>query len=334
MRSSRVILVLVASGAILAVGLAAVAWTLGAGSSEAQEGAMHNCPRASKWAISVWSGDDGTDAGQALATCGEGAVNVAYYIDPDTQEWLRWFAGQPELSNLDTLNDMQGVMALGAVGEEAVPFSLQLIPQSVKGDTIAGQRCVFLITVADEGEGGNKGEAVRISATAPGAEVTAVPNPISPGQVGEVTVIPDQASIGKTVTVTIQGERGGLNQTQTITFDVMEGEDTLEAYATEVRDRFIPWLAINYPELEITGDTQWTGTIVSPIWLVVSHYLFFSDEWEMHVSWHVMIAPHDWARIDLRHRFTEERPSHAFEISSLQAQEQPHPVDPEESVWR
>jgi len=73
---------------------------------------MQNCPRASKWAISVWSGDDGTDAGQALATCGEGAVNVAYYIDPETQGWLRWFAGQPELSNLDTLNDMQGVIAL------------------------------------------------------------------------------------------------------------------------------------------------------------------------------------------------------------------------------
>jgi len=31
--------------------------------------------------------------------------------------------------------------------------------------------------------------------------------------------------------------------------------------------------------------------MVSPQWLVVSHYLFFSEEWEMHVEWHIMVAP-------------------------------------------
>lgn len=88
-------------------------WTVEAGASEAQQGVMHNCPQPGKWAISVWHGDDRTDTGQALATCTEGAVAAAYCIDPQTQGWLHWFAGRPELSNLGTLNDMQGVMALG-----------------------------------------------------------------------------------------------------------------------------------------------------------------------------------------------------------------------------
>jgi len=44
------------------------------GPSHAQQGAMHNCPQPGKWAISVWRGDSGTDTGQALATCGVGAV--------------------------------------------------------------------------------------------------------------------------------------------------------------------------------------------------------------------------------------------------------------------
>jgi len=52
----------------------------------------------------------------------------------------------------------------------------------------------------------------------------------------------------------------------------------------------------------------------------------------------VMIPPHDWARIYLRHRFTEVGPSYAFEISSLDAKEEPHTIDLEdafaESVWR
>jgi len=102
--------------AMLALILVALVWAMGVGSSEAQGGAMQSCPQAGRWATSVWSGDDGTDAEQAFATCGEGRVAVAYSIDFDTQTWSRWFAGRPEISNLTALNDMQGVMALGAAG--------------------------------------------------------------------------------------------------------------------------------------------------------------------------------------------------------------------------
>lgn len=89
------------------------------------QGTMHNCPRSGKWAISAWEGADGTDVGQALANCGEGAVAAAYRIDPDTQAWSRYFDGRPEISNLATVDDGQGVLALGdgmsassALGEE------------------------------------------------------------------------------------------------------------------------------------------------------------------------------------------------------------------------
>ena len=39
-------------------------------------------------------------------------------------------------------------------------------------------------------------------------------------------------------------------------------------------------------------------------------------EWEIGVSWHVMIPPHDQARIYLRNRYTEATRSYAFELSS------------------
>jgi serine protease len=81
----------------------------------AQADEMVNCPQSGKWSIAVWSGDDSTDAGQALATCGTGAIAAAYYIDPETQGWLRWFADRPEISNLQSLDDLQGVLALGSV---------------------------------------------------------------------------------------------------------------------------------------------------------------------------------------------------------------------------
>jgi hypothetical protein len=80
---------------------------------------MHSCPQPGKWAIAVWGGSDGTDADEAFATCGEGAVAAAYYVDAQTGAWLRWFAGRPEVSSLSMLNNMQGVIALGTIGPPA-----------------------------------------------------------------------------------------------------------------------------------------------------------------------------------------------------------------------
>ena len=54
----------------------------------------------------------------------------------------------------------------------------------------------------------------------------------------------------------------------------------------------------------------------------------------MGLTWHVMIPPDDWARIYLRRRFHEIRPSHAFEIASLDANDEPQPITPPDSVLR
>jgi Tol biopolymer transport system component len=109
-------LALVSLAGVLVLGLLALAWARGAEPSGAQQDETQNCPLQDRWAISVWSGDDGTGAEQAFGTCGEGAVAVGYSIDSETQAWSRWFAGRPEISNLSTLNDMEGVIALGAAG--------------------------------------------------------------------------------------------------------------------------------------------------------------------------------------------------------------------------
>ncbi len=217
----------------------------------------------------------------------------------------------------------------------AAPFSMQAIPEHM--EAIAGQRCVFLVVVADEGQGNEEGKGVSISATTPGAAVIVNPQAITPGQVAEVTVIPDEASAGSTLTVTVDGERDGLKQTEAVTLVVKEelpGPGPA-IYAARFRDRFIPWLAANHPQLGITSETEWTGTIVRPFSFEVTFYLFFSEDWEMGVTWHVTTPEADWTRIYLRHRTTEVHPSYAFEISHWSdEQEEPHAIEPPESVWR
>jgi hypothetical protein len=224
--------------------------------------------------------------------------------------------------------------------EDNGAFHINVIPETPENIdgadvfklAIPGQRFVFLVTITDEGE--ESGLPVTISGEAPGAEVVVYQGDIFEGEVAEVVVIPAQASVGQIIEVTITGTRGSVTDEKVASFEVAEGEDDRQEYATELLNRFVSWLATDHPELGITEDTVWAGTTVSPIWLVVSHYLFFSEEWELHLEWHVMIPPSDWARIDLRHRFDELAPSYAFEISSVDADSEPVAIEVPETVWR
>lgn len=210
------------------------------------------------------------------------------------------------------------------------PFTISVLPQELKGFSISDQRIHYLVTVDEE----TKEDPVAISATSTGADVVVEQNKIVAGQVAEVIVAPRAENIGKTVEVIIEGKRGSVTDSKTMTFEVIEGEDDRKERAQELLKPFITYLSEAHPEYNITEDTKWTGTMVSPQWLVVSHYLFFSEDWELHLEWHVMIAPDDWVRIDLRHRADELKPSAAFEISSVSLDTTPIPIEVPVEVWR
>ena len=93
--------------------------------------------------------------------------------------------------------------------------------------------------------------------------------------------------------VTIRGYRESLTNVKTLVFEVIEKIDQFRPIAYTMHDMFIPWIEQIHPELGISNETVWTGTIVTPRRLVVSHYLSFSEEWEMHVAWHNTILPHN-----------------------------------------
>jgi len=227
----------------------------------------------------------------------------------------------------------------GCPMSEPATFTMKVVPEQIE-DTIPQQRCVLLVTI-EESDADAPGEPVTITAIGEGATAVVAHGTVTAGEVAEVTVTMLQPQTGGEggwpCSATIHAQRGATSRNVEVPIVLTsEEEDTVGPAAAEMRDRFVPWLAQNRPELGIDETTVWEGTIVKPHWLVVTHYLFFSDEWEMHVSWHVMIAPYDWARIDLRRRFHETLPSLAFEISSV-SDPAPLTVDeiqPEEILWR
>jgi len=216
---------------------------------------------------------------------------------------------------------------------EPNPFSLNVTNRPTSfGEalyTIPNQKCLFLVTL-EENQNSQESKAVTISATAPDCQVTVFPQTITSGKVAEVIVVPNEADVGKNITVTIQGERDGVKKTKTVMFEVIPEEyreETLGPEAVNIRNNFTQWLSTNHPELNITGETSWTGTVVNPRVLVVMHYMFLSEDWEMYVTWHVMIPPYDWAKIYLRQRYNQTAPTYAFEISSIQEHAQPQAIE-------
>ena len=213
------------------------------------------------------------------------------------------------------------------------PFSLNVTNRpSFFGDalyTIPNQKCLFLVTI-EENQPSQGSKAVAISAASTDCQITVFPQTITSAKVAEVMVVPAETDVGKNVTVTIQGERDGFKQTKTVTFEVIDDEGrevTLGPEAVNMRNNFTQWLSTNHPELGITNETAWTGTVVNPRVLVVMHYMFLSEDWEMYVTWHVMIPPYDWTRIYLRHRYNQTAITYAFEISSIQGHAQPQAIE-------
>jgi hypothetical protein len=197
------------------------------------------------------------------------------------------------------------------------------------GRTIGGQRVVYLVMIS-----GPRSEGpVALSAVAGGASVTIEPQPLLPGVVGEITVAPEAVTEDVDLEIAITGSRDGVSRTVQRTLGMSPGEDGLRAEAEAHLAGFATWLATNRPELGIDEVTRWEATPGSWV-LIVDHYLFFSEAWELELSWHVMIPPDDWSRISLRHRWTETKPSLAFEISSVAGGLEPHEIEPPDAVWR
>ena len=236
------------------------------------------------------------------------------------------------------------VFLCGCPGPGPTTFTLKVVPEEIE-DTIPGQSCVLLVTIEEDDPAARTGP-VTITASAQGATAVVEHGTITEGEAAEVSVTmlppedggvePADESEGWSCSVTVRAERGGGYRENDVPITLTsEEEDLLAPAAAEMRDRFIPWLAENQPELGIDETTVWEGTIVKPHWLVVSHYLFFSDEWELHVFWHIMIAPDDWARIELRRRFEEMPPSPAFEIPAVSTEPvSANQIAPEGTLWR
>jgi hypothetical protein len=199
------------------------------------------------------------------------------------------------------------------------PSGVIVLPAQVPVEArvaIPGERVCFLIVISDELAGATW--------TADAFGATILPGGKTGSAVDELCVAPDPTLVETTaqVTITVDVAQGDpLTVERTIT--VWPETDGRANDARPYFERWIAWLATNHPELGITNDTVWQPSFVSTF-LVVSHYAFWSDEWEMVIAWHNMIPPDDWTDVFLRRRGTDQLYTIGFRQDSVSAVSEPH----------
>jgi hypothetical protein len=157
---------------------------------------------------------------------------------------------------------------------------------------------------------------------------------VEPGDIAELTVTAQPESVGGTLVVDLNAKSGRDEATRSLTIEVVDWPDEIRPLAIELRDRFVAYLERENPELGISSETSWTPTITKPQILVVMHYLFFSEEWEMGITWHVTVPEHAWSRMYLRPR-DQMLPTLGLEIPAyLDPESMPVPSEPPAEIDR
>jgi hypothetical protein len=83
---------------------------------------------------------------------------------------------------------------------------------------------------------------------------------------------------------------------------VINWTTSINSEITNIRNHFVNYLEVNTSLQNINHSSDWWFCGTAPQILIVEHYLFRSEFWEMEISRHVMIPPHDWVQVYLRPR--------------------------------
>lgn len=195
-------------------------------------------------------------------------------------------------------------------GEKAQPLVLTRSPEFVNR-IIPGHRPLAIVTAS-----GGTGAAANLVGTSSlsGLSVSFVPESLAPGASAEVWVDVPEVSEDVPFTVTVTAAQGKEQQSLTVSATAVPGVDDIAETATQIAAVFLDRLHAQLPGLPADVSKLVNGTPVAGL-LVVTHYAWFTDAYEIGLAWHIMVAPDDFAELYVRPR-GERAPTHTYRINS------------------
>jgi hypothetical protein len=119
----------------------------------------------------------------------------------------------------------------------------------------------------------------------------------------EIFLQPTEDNVDEEIKVNLLAGTGKLKYKigSTIVYVINWSSQILSEDILNMREQFVNYIEANTTFSKINSSTDWNFFGTVPI-LIVEHYLFKSEFWEMELSRHVMIPPYDWVQIYIRPR--------------------------------
>jgi hypothetical protein len=121
-------------------------------------------------------------------------------------------------------------------------------------------------------------------------------------RVAEITIAPGMSADTGIRTVDIVATHAGDTQTVSLQVEVMIWDGTPDEFVVPKLAQLVSWVNAEHPEF---GGLPNMGSFIYatyPYILIVEHWTFLNDDWEMRMCFHVMIPPYDWSKLWLRRR--------------------------------
>ncbi len=146
-------------------------------------------------------------------------------------------------------------------------------------------------------------------------------------RVFEVWLRPTSGDVGESFVLEVRATSGETSASASVAGDVIIWSVDDNQFPDELLADFLDFIGSNNPEIGLSVDTQWIESwSFKPAWLVVSHWAYLFEEWFLNLSWHVTVAPDDWAILEVRRR-DQIDPGFAFCIPSYSADRAVREVD-------
>ncbi|MBN1697928.1 MAG: dockerin type I repeat-containing protein [Spirochaetales bacterium] len=121
-------------------------------------------------------------------------------------------------------------------------------------------------------------------------------------RVAELTISPSLSTRIGEYAIDVQAADSVMTKNTGLSVDVMSWETGDPADALVKLLNFQQWLDENAPGLNLNLDMKWTYYKTYPETLIVEHWTFLDNTWEIRLCFHVMIPPDDWSRLWVRKR--------------------------------
>ena len=81
-------------------------------------------------------------------------------------------------------------------------------------------------------------------------------------------------------------------------FDINVGDPS--SYILEKKDELLDWFETTHPDYENISDMTWFPYRTYQEVLVVEHWTFLNDDYELRICCHITIPPFNWSKMSLR----------------------------------